>query len=120
MMWVHHLSVVYPHEGVNYMDWSKYYISVNRANELFIGIGKLRKDGVIRFTQRSDDRTFEMVNAVGRMMRNELNKREGKEKKHYFGYEIPNCGKLVLIKPGYEFDVRKKRKSDITRPIQDY
>ena len=100
------------------MDWSKYFVGINhKTNELFFGVGKLKKDGTIKFSSKSEDKTLEMVMAVGRMMRNELNRRN---KKPYFGYEIPHCGKLVMIKTGYEFDVRRKSKSDITRPIQDY
>ncbi len=100
------------------MNWKRYYIGINHVtNGLFIGTGDLKKDGTIKYTNKSDDRTFEIVNAVGRMMRIKLNKNKNKP---YFGYDLPNCGKLVLIKPGYDFFVKRKPKDGITQPITDF
>lgn len=98
------------------MNWSRYFIGINHnRNTLFIGTGDLKKDGTIKYTSKSDDRTFEIVNAVARMMRNKINK---KDSKPWFGYDIPRCGKLVLIKHGYDFDVFKK--SNRIRPVNDF
>lgn len=100
------------------MNCNKCFIGINhRTNGLFVGVGDLRKNGTIKYKQKSDDKTVEIVNAVANMMRIKLNKQD---KKPYFGYEIPRCGKLVLIKPGYDFEVRRKRKDDIERPVSIY
>jgi hypothetical protein len=89
------------------MDWSKYFIGINHRTEgLFIGTGTLKQDGTIKYKNKSDDRTVEIINAVGRYMRIKLNKSKGK--KNYFGYDLPQCGKLVLIRPGYDFYLTKQ------------
>lgn len=89
------------------MDWSKYFIGINhKTTGLFIGTGDLKRDGTIKYKNKSDDRTVEIINAVGRYMRIKLNKSKGN--KHYFGYDLSQCGKLVLIKPGYDFYVVKQ------------
>ena len=88
------------------MDWQKFFIGLNRKTDsLFIGNGELQRDGTIKYKSKSDDRTYEIVNAVAKMMRIKLNKQN---KKPWFGYEVPKCGKLILIKNGYEFEVFKK------------
>lgn len=90
------------------MDMSKFFIGVNKANKLFIGYGELKKDGTVKYKDKSDDRSIEILNAVAQMMKNRMNNRKTKP---YFGYEIPRCGKLVLIKQGYEFEVYKKNEA---------
>ena len=99
------------------IDWTKYFIGLDYEKEkLFIGVGKLKNNGMIKFLKKSDDRTVEIINAVGRFLKMKLNK----SKKNYFGYDLNRIGKLVLIKHGYDFEVFKKRKNTITRPIQDF
>lgn len=96
------------------MDWKKYFIGMDHREEfLFIGTGEMKKDGTIKFKCKSGNKTVEIVNAVACLMRKKLNKNE----KSWFGYDIPHAGKLVLIKPGYDFFVKKKPKSKITQPI---
>ena len=86
------------------MDWNRYFIGINHKQDgLFIGTGDLKRDGTIKFTNKSGDRTLEIVTAVAKFMRIKLNK--SKDNKKYFGYEIPRAGKLVLIKPGYDFKI---------------
>lgn len=99
------------------MDWKRYFMGINhRTNGIFIGTGDLRKDGTIKYTNKSDDRTYEIVNVVGQMMRLKLDKQDDKP---YFGYELPRIGKLVLIKPGYEFAVKKKSRNNATKLLTD-
>jgi len=99
------------------MNWNRCFIGINHKTiGMFIGIGDLKNDGTIKYVNKSDDRTTEIINAVARFMSIKLNK--SKEKKHYFGYEVPKCGKLVLIKPGYDFYVI--RNSDITQPLANF
>lgn len=108
------------------MNWNRYFIGINHKTiGLFIGTGELKKDGTIKYKSKSDDRTVEIVNAVGRFMRIKLDKNinndKNKNKKPYFGYDIPRCGKLVLIKPGYDFYVKRKQSNDnITKPLADF
>ena len=104
------------------MDWGKYYVGVSKSPmRIYIGIGNIKKDGTIRSINKSDDRSFEVVNAVAKYMRIKLNSSLKKQNnKHYFGYEIPRCGKLVLVQPGYDFEVFKKKKNMITRPLRDF
>ena len=110
-----HLIVAHHYE-VN-MNWKRYFIGINhqKAN-LFIGTGDLKKDGTIKYTNRSDDRTYEIVNAVARLMRMKLNKGQ----KPWFGYDIPRAGKLVLIKPGYDFFVKRKSNDNTIKPSTDF
>ena len=100
------------------MDWSKYFVGVryDEGGSIFIGTGKLRKDGTINFKNKSGDKTVEIVKCVARFMRTKLNKGD----KPWFGYDIPNEGKLVLIKNGYDFEVFKRR-PDVSsiRPVRD-
>ena len=52
------------------MDWKRYYVGVSKnPMRLFIGTGDIKKDGTIRYTNKSDDRSFEIINAVGKYMR---------------------------------------------------
>lgn len=107
------------------MDWGKYYIGVStHPLKMFIGTGRLRSDGIIKYTNRSDDKSYEIISAVAKYMRLMLDSREKKEskkkRKHYFGYDIPRCGKLVLIPPKYDFKVFRKQYNTPEQPIQDY
>lgn len=100
------------------MDCNKCFIGINNGTkELFIGYGDLKKDGTIKYKNKSDSKTVEIVNALARLMKMRLDKRKGKP---YYGFEIPMCGKLILVKDGYDFEVYKKRKDDITRPLRDF
>lgn len=89
------------------MNWSRYFIGLNKqGNYLFIGTGDLKKNGEIRWTNKSGNRSEEIIHALATMFRIEANKNKDKP---YFGYEIPRVGKLILIKPGHEFIVGKKK-----------
>ena len=99
------------------IDWKKYFVGVSYSPiGLFIGTGKLYKNGEIKYQSKSGDRTVEMVNAVARFMRIRLNQNK---KQKFFGYDIPNAGKLVLIRPGYDFQVYKHKEEMPEKPIQD-
>ena len=107
------------------MNWNRYFIGINHHPlGLFIGTGDLKKDGTIKYKNKSDDRTVEIINAVGRFMRTKLDKNNNNAKskkiKPYFGYDIPRCGKLLLIKPGYDFYVKRKTNDNITKPLADF
>ena len=45
-------------------------------------------------------------------MRRKMEKK--KKEKGYFGYDMGMIGKLILIKPGYVMEVRKKREGELT------
>lgn len=98
------------------IDWDTYFVGIHPRNGLFIGKGKLLSGGKIRFHSKSGERTYEIINAVGRYMRYQLNKCKDK-KKHYYGFDLPQCGKLVLIKPGYDFQVYRHYANAPEKPI---
>ena len=105
------------------MNWKRYYVGVSiHPIKIYIGIGDIRKDGTVKYTSKSDDRSFEIVNAIGKFMRLKLDSQDKKAKKpkHFFGYDLPRCGKLVLVQPGYDFQVYKHRDNSPERPIQDF
>lgn len=105
------------------MDWKRYYVGVSKCPmRLFIGTGDIKKDGTIRYTNKSDDRSFEIINAVGKYMRIKLDSRDrsAKKKKNFFGYDLPRCGKLVLIRPGFDFQVYRHKDDAPERPLMDY
>jgi len=105
------------------MDWKRYYVGVSKSPiKIYIGTGDIKKDGTIRYTNKSDDRSFEIINAVGKFMRLKLDRQDKRVKKpkHFFGYELPRCGKLVLIQPGFDFQVFRHNKNAPERPVQDF
>ena len=98
------------------MDWKRYFIGIRKKDddyEMFIGIGDLMSSG-IRYTKKSGDKTFEIVNAVAKFLQKKYYKSRAETKvdKHYFGYNVKGVGKLVFIQKGYDFDVRKERKPE--------
>lgn len=100
------------------IDWSKFFIGVkhDKNSGLFIGVGNMQRDGIIHFDSKSDDKTVEMVNAVSKYL--SIKMKHSKDKtKGFFGYDIPNCGKLLLVKPDYEFQVYKRNKLSMTKPL---
>lgn len=86
------------------MDIDKIKICLNeKLNEIYL-IGKHGKT-----TYRSGAKSVEVLQAVSRMLRKSADKYEKQtaHKKGYFGYDMGRTGKLILIKPGYTFTVRK-------------
>ena len=93
--------------------WNNIFFGINgKTLGLFVGEGRLRKDGTIDFDSKSGDKTDEIVTTVATMMirKSEKQKRE----KGYFGYDLGIIGKLLLVKPGYVIEVRKQREGDLT------
>lgn len=104
------------------MDWKRYYIGINHnSTGLFIGTGDMTRNGTIKYTSKSGDRTYEMVNAVGKFMRIKLDRQDKKMKRprHWYGFDLQKVGKLVLIQPGYDFQVIKHVKDAPERPVQN-
>ena len=89
------------------VEWSKYHICM-KYGQLRIGRGNISKSGIQSIDTYSEDRTEEIINAVAGKLKSELDKK--KDDKGYVGYNVPNVGKLVLISPNYEFEVKKKQK----------
>jgi len=94
------------------VNFDRIYFGINQKNEIFVGAGKRIKSGLIKWEQKSRDKTVEVVNVVGQMMRNKMLEQDGK---NYFGYDLGRIGKLVLVRPGYTFEVMK---GTAARPIQ--
>lgn len=96
------------------INFERIFIGISQRNELFIGAGKVIKSGSVKWEQKSKPKTYEIINAVGQMMKNRLS--EDKTGKPYFGYDLGRrIGKLVLVKPGYTFLVKK---GSAEQPIQ--
>lgn len=82
------------------VQWNMYHIGIiGRAIRIIRG--SIAKDGTLKHTSYSDDRSEEVINCVAAKMRCDLDRKD--DKRGYIGYDIPNVGKLVLIKPGYDF-----------------
>ena len=94
-------------------DWEKVFIGINEKHTtLFVGDGRLQQDGTIKFKSKSNDKTQEIITAVATLMRRKMEKK--KKEKGYFGYDMGMIGKLILVKPGYVMEVRKKREGELT------
>lgn len=86
--------------------WEKYHIGIDgRGNKLFIGRGDKTKSGILKWLSKSPDRTQEIIEKVAMKMRLDLNERE--DGRPWVGYDIPGAGKLILVKPGYDYEVKK-------------
>ncbi len=98
------------------IDWRKIFFGINeKSNFIYIGEGHLTQDGLIKFHSKSGDKTDEAVMTVATMMRKRMEKK--KEERGYFGYSLP-MGQLILVKPGYVMEVRKRRdKEESDKPI---
>lgn len=90
------------------VQWDKYHIGLNGYGHLFLGRGEFTKNGKIRYTSKSGDRSEEMIKAVMSKLKFDLDDRD--DDRPYSGFELPGIGKLVFIKPGYDIDVKKQRK----------
>lgn len=103
------------------VNWTDYYFGITPKDEIFLTKGKLTANG----TRRKDNKcgkgivTEQVLKIVARMMRSKLDKedKDRKVKRNYVGYDIKRVGKLVLIRPGYIFEVRKQPKIKV-QPIQ--
>ena len=90
------------------VQWNKYHVGFNvRGNKLFIGRGELKQDGIMKYSDKSDNRTVEIIHAVMSKMRYDLGKRE--DDRPYVGYDLPGFGKLVFVKSGYDIHVEKSK-----------
>lgn len=89
------------------IDWTKYHVTVNSLGKLVLGRGMISKSGIMKWTSKSRDRSGEIIEAVARKMRGDLDKRE--DNRPWVGYELERVGKLILIKPGYKFEVKRDR-----------
>ena len=85
--------------------WEKYHIGIDGRGNLFIGRGDKTKSGIMKWMSRSPDRTQEIIEKVAKKMSLDLNNRE--DDRPWVGYNIPRIGKLILVKPGYECNVKK-------------
>jgi len=86
--------------------WEKYRIGLNkRDNSLFIGRGEIAKNGVIKWLGKSPDRTAEIIQWVAMKMKIDIDKRD--DGRPWVGYSLPGIGKLILVKPGYKFEIKQ-------------
>lgn len=89
--------------------WDKYHIILERKHgHLLIGRGELSKSGIMKWSSKSPDRSGEIIEHVARKMRFDLDNKDSEDDKGYIGYNMPRVGKLILVKPGYEFEIKKK------------
>ena len=89
------------------IQWEKYHIRLERRHgHLQIGRGEVKSSGVMKWVGHSDDRSEEIIRAVATKMRFDLDKRD--DERPWVGYSLPRVGTLVLIKPGYDFEVKRK------------
>lgn len=89
------------------VQWEKYHVLLERRfGHLLIGRGEIGKNGLMKWSSKSQDRSGEIIEQVAMKMRYDLDNRE--DGRPYVGYDMPRVGKLVLIKPGYDFVVKKK------------
>lgn len=86
------------------VQWNMYHVDIVRGL-IRIVRGSIGKDGLLKHTSYSDDRTEEVVNCVAAKMKHDLDKR--KDNRGYVGYDIPHVGKLVLVEHGYELSIKK-------------
>lgn len=86
------------------VQWGMYHVDIVRGLIRIIR-GNIGKDGLLKHTSYSDDRTDEVVHCVAAKMRCDLDKRD--DDRNYVGYDIPHIGKLILVKPGYTFSIKK-------------
>jgi hypothetical protein len=89
------------------IQWDKYHVCIKRG-KLRIGRGSISGSGVLNIDTYSDDRTSEIASVVAAKMKMDLDKRD--DSRGYVGYDIPYIGKLILVSPDYEFEVKKKSK----------
>lgn len=91
------------------IQWDKYHVGLERRHgHIFIGRGEVKGNGKMNWSSRSQDRSGEIIETVAAKMRFDLNNRE--DDRPWVGYEMPGVGKLVLIKPGYDFEVKRKKR----------
>jgi hypothetical protein len=89
------------------LDFRKVHLGIEgRGNGIFIGLVKIKQNGMNEWIQKSTDRTDECIQVLGRKLKIDMDKRE--DERPYVGYEIPRIGKLVLIKSGYNFECYKE------------
>ena len=86
------------------VQWDKYHVHI--VNGLIrIVRGGIKKNGLRDCESYSDDRTDEVINCVAAKMKCDLDK--GDDDRNYVGYDIPHIGKLILVKPGCTFSIKK-------------
>ena len=86
------------------VQWNMYHVDIVRGL-IRIVRGSIGKDGLLKHTSYSDDRTDEVINCVAAKMKCDLDKRD--DDRNYVGYDIPHIGKLILVKPGCTFSIKK-------------
>lgn len=90
------------------INWEQIHLGVNKKSSfIFIGKGELKRNGVMKWLEKSQDKTEEVIRTVAKKMRMDLDKRS--DKRPFVGYDIEHIGKLILVKPGYEFEIQKKK-----------
>lgn len=90
------------------INWEQVHLGVNKMSGfIFFGKGELKRNGVMKWLEKSQDRTDEVIRTVAQKMRMDLNKRN--DNRPFVGYNIEHVGKLILIKPGYEFEIKNKK-----------
>lgn len=84
------------------MDFRKLHLGNQaKGNGIFIGLIRIKQNGLQEWVQKSTDRTDEVIHVLARKLRVDMDNR--KDDRPYVGFEVPKIGKLVLIKSGYDF-----------------
>lgn len=93
------------------LNWDEIHVGYRKYPfGLFIGKGKVQHKGrKVEWETTTEDRTDEILTATMQMMSCQIDLGNRQNNKPYSGYQHPQLGTLLMIKPGYEFEIKPAR-----------